>query len=95
MFARCVLVIVVMAACGLALLAARQARVQAAHELAETRLRIARADEQLWRLRAQLARQLTPGAVDQLADRAGTLQLASRRPGAASASQARQIPHDD
>jgi len=51
-------------ACGL--LSMRQARLQAAHELADAQLRIWRHDEELLRLRALIAERVTPERVRQM-----------------------------
>lgn len=67
MFAKLLAVILSLAACGCVLLAARQARIQAAHDLAEARLRIVRRDNELWRLRAEIASRVTPEQVRRLA----------------------------
>jgi hypothetical protein len=46
-----------------AMLAVRQAQVQAARELAEARLRVRAIDERVGRLRAEIARDLQPEAL--------------------------------
>lgn len=79
MFAKILFLILGLGLIGCALLAARQARVQAAHELADTRLRIVRHDAELLRLRALIAERVTPGNVERLA--AGILPLAPMLPG--------------
>lgn len=67
MFAKLVVVIVSLGLCACVLLAARQARIQAAHDLAEARLRILRLDHELWRMRARIAERVTPERVRLLA----------------------------
>ncbi|GJM19856.1 MAG: hypothetical protein DHS20C14_20690 [Phycisphaeraceae bacterium] len=63
MFAKLVALILALGACGGGLLAMRQSRLQAAHELAETRLRLREHDERLLRLKAEIAERTTPPAV--------------------------------
>lgn len=67
MFAKLLAVILSLALCGCVLLAARQARIQAAHDLAEARLRIVLRDNELWRMRAEIAARVTPEEVRRLA----------------------------
>lgn len=67
MFARLLAVILTLGVCACVLLAARQARIQAAHDLAEARLRIVRRDQELWKLRARIAAHVTPERVQRLA----------------------------
>jgi hypothetical protein len=50
-----------------ALLAVRQARIQAFHELTQTRLRIRAQDERLWELRTQIAARVTPDHIHEMA----------------------------
>ena len=59
-----IIVAIGLTACGL--LAMRQARLQAAHELAQAQLRIARVDERLLALHALIADEITPGRVRKL-----------------------------
>lgn len=74
MFAKLVLVIVTAggAACGL--LAMRQARLQAAHELAQVQFRIARHDQTLWAVRSRIASMVTPSRVQELASGIGPMR---------------------
>jgi hypothetical protein len=65
--ARVIVLIVSLGGCAAVLLAARQARVQAAHDLAEARLRIVERDHELWRVRARIAARVTPQHVQQVA----------------------------
>lgn len=67
MFAKIVVVIVSLGLCAAALLSLRQMRTQAAHELAEARLRVLQRDNELWRLRAQIAERVTPERIQELA----------------------------
>ncbi|MDX2116691.1 MAG: hypothetical protein SFY96_00740 [Planctomycetota bacterium] len=74
-FARACVAVLALGACGCTLLALRQARLQAAHDLAKTQLDIQRADEQLWKLRAQIADRVTPIRVEEMA-----VELTNLRP---------------
>lgn len=74
MQAKIAVVIVAMAACGLALLAMRQLRTQTAHELAAARLRIVDADAKLLRVRASIAARVTPSAIAAMAVEIGPLE---------------------
>lgn len=67
MFAKVVAIILSLGACAGVLLAARQARIQAAHDLAEARLRIVQRDQELWKFRARIATHVTPDRVQRLA----------------------------
>lgn len=73
MFAKCAVLIVTVGACGCALLALRQQRLQVASELARTQLRIVAHDERLWLLRAKIAQQTSPRNVERLARTLGPL----------------------
>jgi cell division protein FtsL len=68
-FAKLVVLIVALAACACGLLCLRQMRTQAAHELAEARLRVLQRDNEFWRLRSRIAAKVTPEHVEQLAGR--------------------------
>jgi hypothetical protein len=59
-----IIVAIGLTACGL--LAMRQARLQAAHELAQAQLRIARVDERLLTLHAKIADEITPGRIREM-----------------------------
>ena len=74
MFAKTCCVIVAVGAFGCGLLAMRQGRLQAASELTQTQLRISKLDKQLWDLRAQIATQTTPMAIEQMASTLGPLR---------------------
>ena len=65
MFAKLVALILAFGACGGGLLAMRQSRLQAAHELAEARLRLREHDERLLRLKAEIAARTTPPEIGQ------------------------------
>jgi hypothetical protein len=69
MFAKLVVLIlgVSVTACGL--LAARQVRTQAAHELAQSRLRVMHLDNARSKLRAEIASLVTPEHVQEMASR--------------------------
>src|SRR5262245_22409960 len=85
-FAKVAVLILSIGVCACALLSARQMRTQAAHELAEARLRLNQRDNELWRLRARIAAKVTPEHVQQLATR-----LNSLKPIAADTSR-RELP---
>ena len=63
MFAKLALIIVVVGLTGCAMLAMRQARLQAAHELAEAQLRIGQHDDRLLVLYAEIANLISPDQV--------------------------------
>lgn len=71
MFAKLIVAILAIAVLGCALLGIRQSRMQAAHDLAQTRLRIAEHDADLWMLRAEVAERVTPTQVRAMADALG------------------------
>ncbi len=71
MFAKLAIIIVAIGLTACGLLAMRQARLQAAHELAQAQLRIAREDERLLTLHAQIAERITPERIEALATQAG------------------------
>ena len=54
-----------------ALLTIRQERTQAAHEMAEVQHRVAQHDRELWKLRAEIAKQITPDKVELIARKYG------------------------
>lgn len=74
-FAKACVAVLALGACGCSLLAIRQARLQAAHDLAKTQLDIQRADEELWKLRAAIAERVTPVRVEEMA-----IEMADLRP---------------
>ena len=57
-----------------ALLALRQSRIQAGHEIARAQLRIRQLDEDLWRRRVDVASRVTPLQVHELSDQLGDLR---------------------
>jgi hypothetical protein len=65
--------IVGLGALGCLLLGLRQLRTQAAHEMAEVQKRVALHDRQLWALRAEIARRITPDKVQPLTEHLGAL----------------------
>jgi cell division protein FtsL len=66
--------------CALGMLALRQAGLQAGHELAQTQLRIQKADEDLWKLRAEISTLASPGRIRELADKLGPLHGLTPKP---------------
>ncbi|MCC6660938.1 MAG: hypothetical protein IT437_08635 [Phycisphaerales bacterium] len=75
MFAKILTLIIAVGLIAGALLALRQARVQAAHDLADLRLRHTQQDHELRELRAGIARLVTPDSVRRMAQRIGPLKL--------------------
>lgn len=71
-----IVVVLTLAACGASLVALRQGRLDAAHELAASRLRTAQLDEHLSRVRVEIASQVHPAHVAQMVDRAGAFEPA-------------------
>ncbi|MEX2218890.1 MAG: hypothetical protein WD749_09030 [Phycisphaerales bacterium] len=69
MFAKIAVLIVSAALTAGALLASRQMRTQAAHELAQSRLRVMRLDNDRSKLRAEIAARLTPQHIQEMASR--------------------------
>lgn len=67
MFAKVAIVVIGLGAAGASLLALRQQRLQAAHELAKSQVRIERQDEQLWKVRARIAGLVNPQNVEMMA----------------------------
>lgn len=74
MFAKIVALILSLGIVACALLAVRQARIQAFHELTQTRLRIKRQDEQILLLRTSIATLVTPEHVHGMAASTTTLK---------------------
>jgi type II secretory pathway pseudopilin PulG len=74
MFPKLAVLIVAVAATAASLLAARQMRTQAAHELAQTRLRVMRLDQQRAKLRSEIASRITPEHVQEMASRQSPLK---------------------
>lgn len=71
MFGKLVAVILSIGVVACILLAVRQQRVQAAHELAEVQRRVMEHDRTLWHLRTEIAAKVTPQAVSELAGKQG------------------------
>jgi septal ring factor EnvC (AmiA/AmiB activator) len=69
-FAKLCLLILVFGSCSGGVLAMRQSRLQAAHELAESRLRVREHEQRLRELRAQIASLSNPERVRELGARA-------------------------
>lgn len=67
------LVVLSIGVCALSMLVMRQARLQAAHEVTQTQLRIQRADEQLWKMRADIAGLSNPARIRELAGNMGPM----------------------
>jgi hypothetical protein len=72
-FAKLSVVIVTIGAVACILLAVRQQRVQAAHDLAEVQRRVLEQDQKLWQLRAEIASRTMPASVAAAAKRFGPL----------------------
>ena len=66
MFAKIALVILSLGVCACTLLALRQARLEAANELAMTRLRVRRLDERISQVRTKIAPLVTPQNVERM-----------------------------
>ncbi|MCL4742501.1 MAG: hypothetical protein KJZ54_09900 [Phycisphaerales bacterium] len=71
MFAKLAAVIVAVGVCACTLLAMRQARLQAAHDLAEARLRVRAIDERVALRRAEIGRLVSPDHVRRMAEELG------------------------
>jgi hypothetical protein len=67
LFGKLAVTVVCIALCAGALLAARQMRMQAAHELTEARLRVMKHDNDLFRIKANIASRVTPEQVERMA----------------------------
>lgn len=74
MFGKIVALILALGVVGCALLAVRQARIQAFHELTQARLRIRVMDEEILKLRAEIAARVTPAHVHEMAATLGPLK---------------------
>lgn len=68
MFAKVAIVIIALGICACSLLALRQARLQAANELAEARLRVRAIDERVSRTRTAIAGRVTPEQVESMTE---------------------------
>ncbi len=71
MFAKLVVLIVSLGVCGGTLLVQRQARLQAAHELTEARLRVRKVARELLTVRAEIAARSTPSEVERMSEQLG------------------------
>src|SRR5262245_61509988 len=71
MFAKLAAVILSVGLIACILLAVRQQRVQAAHDLADVQRRVMEHDRTLWRLRSEIAARITPEQIDRLSARLG------------------------
>lgn len=71
MLAKLIVLILSLSAISASALAYRHARLQAARELAEARLRVRELDERLARVRSRIAERVDPARVDRLAERLG------------------------
>ena len=72
MAARLAVLVVVFAAIACGLLALRQARLQAAHELAVSQRRVQEIETDLWRVNADIAEKLSPERIEGLIEQSGT-----------------------
>lgn len=70
MFAKLCVLILVFGSCSGGVLAMRQSRLQAAHELAESRLRVREHEQRLRELRARIAALSNPETVRSMSERA-------------------------
>ncbi len=80
MFAKLVVLILVFGASGVGLLSVRQSRLQAVHEMAESRHRIRTLDEQNTEIRTMIVRSCTPQRVIELLEDRGLYTPASQAP---------------
>lgn len=82
MFVKLSAVVLSVGVCACGLLALRQQRLQAAHELTQAQLRIRQQDEKLWTLRTRIASEVTPQKIEKLAAGFGQLRpmIAEPRP---------------
>lgn len=80
MLAKMMVLILGLGACGAAMLAMRQAQLESARELAEARLRVRALEEQLVKVRAEIARHVHPTRIDEMVDELGPLQPIIRDP---------------
>lgn len=80
MFAKLVVLILVFGASGVGLLSVRQSRLQAVHEMAESRHRIRRLQEQGTEIRSMIVRSCTPQRVIGMLKDRGVYTPASTAP---------------
>jgi hypothetical protein len=93
-FAKLAVTILALGACGCAVLAARQSRLQAAHELAQTQLRIRLLDERLFRLRTEIGYLVRPENVQGMVAGLGPLKPITPTPTAPISAPATTIAPD-
>lgn len=74
MLAKIAALILVSAAAAAGLLSVRQQRLEAVHEMSAAVRRAEALDRQLWRVRIDLARRITPERVHELAQQLGPLE---------------------
>jgi hypothetical protein len=75
-FAKLVVVILMCGVGGGSLLSMRQMRMQAAHEMAESRLRVRAHERELQRVRAEISARVTPDQVRAVIELLGDLETA-------------------
>lgn len=80
MFAKLVVLIMVFGASGVGVLSVRQSRLQAVHEMAESRHRIRQLDEQAGEVRTLIVQTATPQRVHQMLVDRGYYSPASKSP---------------
>lgn len=80
MFAKLCVLIISMGALACTLLALRQQRIEAVHQMAMGNLRIMEADRGLARLRTDIVANLEPRKIETLASKHGTLHPIEMRP---------------
>ncbi|MBC7834949.1 MAG: hypothetical protein H7Y88_07590 [Phycisphaerales bacterium] len=81
MFGKLAFTILAVGLMACVLLATRQQRLQAVHELAQVQKRVAEHDRDLWRLRLEIARRITPQRIERMATILGPLQPLRPAPG--------------
>ena len=80
MFAKLIVLILVFGASGVGVLSVRQSRLQAVHEMAESRHRIRQLNEQAGEIRSMIVRSCTPQRVHRLLEEHGYYTPASQAP---------------
>ncbi len=80
MFAKLCVLIISMGAVALTLLALRQQRIEAVHQMAMVNLRIMEADRGIARLRTDIVASLEPKKIEAMASKLGTLRPIEVRP---------------
>lgn len=80
MLAKLVVLILVFGASGIGVLSVRQSRLQSVHEMAESRHRIRRLDEQAGEIRSMIVKSCTPERVHAMIDDRGSFKPASTTP---------------